>query len=73
MALPGVLRKVSEINRKLYDLGPETAIDVNNVTMRFALDVTGLVGFAKDYMTCSTFDDARTDDLLEVLKKGAMT
>ena len=57
---------------KIRDLGPDADLDINNVTMRFAMDVTGLVGFAKDYETCSTFDDACTDDLFDILRKGLL-
>lgn len=52
-----------------HQLGPEADIDINNVTMRFAMDVTGLVGFGKDYKTCRTFNDADTDDLFDILRK----
>ena len=55
----------------LKQLGPETAVDINNITMRYSMDVTGLVGFAKDFGTCRTFDDAKTDELFDILRAGA--
>ena len=45
-----------------------TELDMNNVTLRISLDVTGLVGFAKDFQTCDTFMDAGTDELFEIIK-----
>lgn len=35
------------------------------------MDVTGLVGFAKDFGTTESFDDEATDETFEVLKAGA--
>lgn len=35
-----------------------------------AMDVTGVVGFAKDFGTCKTLDDSQTDDTFELLKSG---
>ena len=49
-------------------LPPGTELDMNNVTLRISLDVTGLVGFAKDFQTCDTFMDAGTDELFEIIK-----
>ena len=49
-------------------LQPGTELDMNNVTLRISLDVTGLVGFAKDFQTCDTFMDAGTDELFEIIK-----
>lgn len=60
---------MSEIMEGFQKIGPAAAIDINNVTMRFAMDVTGLVGFGKDYKTCSTFDDAHTDGLFDILRQ----
>jgi len=50
--------------------GPQTDIDINNVMMRYTMDVTGLVGFAKDYQCCVHMDDAKTDDFFDVLRSG---
>ena len=68
-AYPGVLQKVNEVTANFQALGPAADIDINNVAMRFALDVTGLVGFGKDYQTCKNFGDAATDDLFDVLRQ----
>lgn len=51
-------------------LGPEADLDMNNITMRYSMDVTGLVGFAKDFGTCRSFDDADTDELFDILRAG---
>lgn len=53
-------------------LGPTADMDINNITMRYAMDVTGLVGFAKDFATCRTFDDAETDELFDILRGGEL-
>ena len=34
------------------------------------LVLTGLVGFAKDFKTCATLDDADTNQLFDVLRAG---
>lgn len=62
-------QKIHEVMDKLHELGPKTDIDINNITMRFAMDVTGLVGFGKDYKTCWSFDDAGTDKLFDILRQ----
>ena len=43
---------------------------MNNVTLRISLDVTGIVGFAKDFKTCSSFKDAGTDELFTIIQKS---
>lgn len=58
-----------EVTEGFLQAGPDTDIDINNVTMRFAMDVTGLVGFGKDYKTCHTFNDAGTDELFDILRQ----
>ena len=68
---PGVLQMAHQVVDHLKRLGPEAAVDINNITMRYSMDVTGLVGFAKDFGTCRTFDDAKTDELFDILRAGA--
>ena len=50
--------------------GPKADVDLNNVTMRMAMDVTGIVGFAKDFKTTEALDDPATDETFETLKAG---
>lgn len=52
----------------LAKLGPDTDMDMNNLTMRYTMDITGLVGFSKDFATCHSFDDAQTDELFDILR-----
>ncbi len=47
-----------------------TELDMNNVTLRIALDVTGMVGFAKDFRTCASFKDSGTDELFTIIQKS---
>ena len=56
----------------IKQLGPNGDFDINNLTMRYSMDVTGLVGFAKDFGTCRTFDDASTDELFDILRAGEL-
>ena len=49
---------------------PGTELDMNNVTLRIALDVTGMVGFAKDFQTCASFQDSGTDELFTIIQKS---
>lgn len=67
---PEVLKMALQLVENIKQLGPGTDFDVNNITMRYAMDVTGLVGFAKDFGTCRTFDDADTDELFDILRAG---
>jgi hypothetical protein len=69
---PGILKKSMQVAESFKRLGPEADIDINNVMMRFTMDVTGLVGFAKDYQTCVNIYDAKTDDFFEVLRTGVL-
>lgn len=52
----------------MSELPAGTQLDMNNITLRIALDITGLVGFAKDFETCNTFKDADTDELFNIIK-----
>ena len=49
---------------------PGAELDMNNVTLRISLDVTGIIGFAKDFRTCSSFKDAGTDELFTIIQKS---
>jgi hypothetical protein len=55
----------------LMAAGPRADVDMNNIFMRYAMDVTGLVGFAKDFKVTGSMDDHKTDELFEVLRTGA--
>jgi hypothetical protein len=68
---PKILKLASQLVDNIKNRGPEADIDINNICMRFSMDVTGLVGFAKDFGTCRTFNDSKTDEVFEVLKAGA--
>lgn len=61
-----------QLVRNLQAAGSHIDIDINNVTMRYAMDVTGLVGFAKDFGTCKTFNDASTDEIFDLLREGKL-
>ena len=52
---------------------PGAEVDMNNVTLRISLDVTGLVGFAKDFETCASFSDSGTDELFTIIQKGEVS
>ena len=52
-------------------MAPGAELDMNNVTLRISLDVTGIVGFAKDFRTCASFKDAGTDELFTIIQKSA--
>ena len=58
--------------QNLKDKGPAADVDLNNITMRMAMDVTGLVGFNKDFGTCKILDDEETDETFEILKAGQL-
>lgn len=45
-------------------------VDVNNVALRYAMDVTGMVCFGAAFGTAATFDDSHTNDLFAVLRGG---
>ena len=51
---------------------PGAELDMNNVTLRISLDVTGIVGFAKDFQTCRSFKDASTDELFTIIQKSEL-
>ena len=46
-------------------------VDINNVALRYAMDVTGMVCFGAAFGTAATFDDSHTNDLFAVLRGGA--
>ncbi len=47
-----------------------TDVDINNVALRYAMDVTGMVCFGAAFGTAATFDDSHTNDLFAVLRGG---
>ena len=63
-----VLRILDQVISNLRQLAPHDDVDINNVTLRYALDVTGLVGFAKDFGTARSFSDAGTDELFTIIQ-----
>ena len=66
-----MIKILTKVIGNLNKLSPGTELDMNNVTLRISLDVTGLVGFAKDFQTCDTFKDAGTDELFGIIKLSA--
>ena len=65
---PDVIKILTKVIGNMNKLPPGSELDMNNVTLRISLDVTGLVGFAKDYQTCGTFMDVGTDELFDIIK-----
>lgn len=65
---PDVIKILTKVINNMTRLPPGSELDMNNVTLRISLDVTGLVGFAKDFQTCDTFMDAGTDELFGIIK-----
>ena len=63
-----MIKILTKVIGNLNKLPPGSELDMNNVTLRISLDVTGLVGFAKDFQTCDTFMDAGTDELFGIIK-----
>lgn len=68
---PEVVRILDQVVGNLGALAPGEEVDVNNVTLRLALDITGLVGFAKDFGTTRSFSDSGTDELFFILQSSA--
>ena len=65
-----VVKIMDRVCEQLSLLGGEEALDVNNVTLRISMDVTGIVGFNKDFKTTEDFHDIKTDATIENLKAG---
>ena len=65
-----VVKIMNRVCEQLSLLGEEEALDVNNVTLRISMDVTGIVGFNKDFKTTEDFHDIKTDATIENLKAG---
>lgn len=61
---------LDEVIANMASMPPGTELDMNNVTLRIALDVTGMVGFAKDFQTCASFKDTGTDELFTIIQKS---
>lgn len=69
---PDVYRTAMQLVEHVAKLPPGTAFDINNVTMRYAMDITGLVGFAKDFGSCKAFNDTDTDELFNILRAAML-
>jgi hypothetical protein len=67
---PNVVQILDQIVGNLQRVGSQEDVDVNNVTLRLAMDVTGLVGFAKDFGTTRTFSDTGTDELFTLIQRS---
>ena len=63
-----MIKILTKVISNMNKLPPGSELDMNNVTLRISLDVTGVVGFAKDFQTCDTFMDVGTDELFEIIK-----
>jgi len=69
---PGIVALADRLAAALTAAGPTADVDVNNMYMRFAMDITGVVGFAKDFGTTASLADASTDSLFDVLRDGML-
>jgi len=74
---PGIIALADRVGRGLAAGGAESPIDMNNVFMRYAMDITGVVGFAKDFGATSSVGagpcaDPATDSLFECLRDGML-
>lgn len=67
-SFPAILRVLEQIVSNIADGGPGHEADLNNVAMRFAMDVTGIYIFAKDFGTVKSFNDGETDELFHIMK-----
>ena len=65
-----VVKIMDRVCVQMASNGEEQALDLNNVTLRISMDVTGIVGFNKDFQTTNNFHDAETDATIENLKAG---
>jgi fatty acid synthase len=73
---PGIISLADRMGRGLAGAGPKDAVDMNNVFMRYAMDITGVVGFAKDFRATAAVPgaaaDPATDSLFECLRDGML-
>lgn len=69
---PGIVSLADRLAACLTAAGPATDVDVNNMYMRFAMDITGVVGFAKDFGVTKSLTDTATDSLFDVLRDGML-
>ena len=67
-AFPAILKVLEQVISNVTAAGPECEVDVNNLAMRFAMDVTGIFIFAKDFGTARSFNDSNTDELFVIMK-----
>lgn len=69
---PGIVALADRVAACLAAAGPDADVDVNNMYMRFAMDITGVVGFAKDFGVTASLADSDTDSLFDVLRDGML-
>ena len=73
---PGIVALADRMGRGLAGAGAGSPIDMNNVFMRYAMDITGVVGFAKDFRATASVGahcaDPATDSLFECLRDGML-
>ncbi|CAL8465333.1 g4868 [Coccomyxa elongata] len=67
-AFPAILKVLEQVISNVTAAGPGCEVDVNNLAMRFAMDVTGIFIFAKDFGTARSFNDSNTDELFVIMK-----
>lgn len=65
---PALLKVLEQIISNVAEGGPGREADLNNAMLRFAMDVTGIFIFAKDFGTAHSFDDSSTDELFTIMK-----
>ena len=65
-----VVKIMDRVCDQMASNGEEKPLDLNNVTLRISMDVTGIVGFNKDFHTTTNLHDAETEATIENLKAG---
>lgn len=63
-----VLRKTEELTRRLENLDPRMAVDVDQAALRVTLDVIGLIAFGHDFDSVR-LDKPPRDHLLRILRR----
>lgn len=63
-----ISRVLDQITDNLGKLPSGVEADLNNLMLRFAMDITGVFVFGKDFGTTRTFDDGETDELFTIVK-----
>jgi hypothetical protein len=65
---PAIATVLDQIIANLLRNGTGCEADLNNLMLRFAMDITGIFVFGKDFGTARTFDDGETNELFTIVK-----